>query len=102
MSNVTKLPYHEMKDWILNSSNYLNTQYLPTSSYYSLRDAITDEVVIPFDTSYTKLSADGEGMYFDLWMEGLQPERYYTLQFRIDSNEGINIYDEDYHFKVVR
>ena len=41
-------------------------------------------------------------MYFDLWMEGLQPERYYKLQFRIDSNEGINIYDEDYYFKVVR
>ena len=86
----------------VTSSNYLNTQYLPTSSYYSLRDATTNEVVIPFDTSYTKLSADGEGMYFDLWMEGLQPERYYKLQFRVDSNEGINIYDENYHFKVVR
>jgi len=86
----------------VTSSNYLDTQYLPTTSYYSLRDATTEEIIIPFDTSYTKLSADGEGMYFDLWMEGLQPERYYKLQFRVDSNEGINIYDEDYYFKVVR
>ena len=84
------------------SSNYLDTQYLPETSYYSLRDATTDEIIIPFDTSYTKLSADGEGMYFDLFMEGLQPERYYKLQFRVDSNEGINIYDKDYYFKVVR
>jgi hypothetical protein len=84
------------------SSNYLDIQYLPETSYYSLRDATTDEVIIPFDTSYTKLSADGEGMYFDLHMEGLQPERYYKLQFRVDSNEGINIYDKDYYFKVVR
>ena len=84
------------------SSNYLDTQYLPTTSYYSLRDATTDEVVIPFDTRFTKLSADNEGMYFDLFMEGLQPERYYKIQFRVDNTDGINIYDEDYYFKVVR
>ena len=84
------------------SSNYLDIQYLPSSSYYGLRDATTDEIIIPFDTQFTKLSADNDGMYFDLFMEGLQPERYYKLQFRVDSNEGINIYDEDYYFKVVR
>ena len=44
------------------SSNYLNTAYLPESSYYSVRDAETDEVIIPFDTEYTKLSADSTGM----------------------------------------
>ena len=86
----------------VTSSNYLDVAYLPQTSYYSLRDATTDEVIIPFDTSYTKLSADSEGMYFDLWMEGLQPERYYKLQFKVDSNEGIDIYDKDYYFKVVR
>ena len=86
----------------VTSSNYLDVAYLPQTSYYSLRDATTDEVIIPFDTSYTKLSADSEGMYFDLFMEGLQPERYYKLQFKVDSNEGIDIYDKDYYFKVVR
>ena len=86
----------------VTSSNYLNTQYLPASSYYSVRDAETNEVIIPFDTEYTKLSANNEGMYFDLWMEGLQPERYYKFQFRTDNNEGTQIFDEDYIFKVVR
>jgi len=86
----------------VTSSNYLDTQYLPKTSYYSVRDAETDEVIIPFDTEYTKLSANSDGMYFDLWMEGFQPERYYKLMFRIDNNDGINIYDEDYFFKVVR
>ena len=84
------------------SSNYLDINYLPETSYYSVRDAETDEVVIPFDTEYTKLSADSESMYFDLWMEGFQPERYYKLMFRVDNNEGINIHDEDYFFKVIR
>ena len=84
------------------SSNYLETSYLPSTSYYSVRDSETDEVVIPFDTSYTKLSADNDGMYFDLWLEGFQPERYYKLMFRVDNNDGINIHDEDYFFKVIR
>jgi hypothetical protein len=86
----------------VTTSNYLDIQYLPTSSYYSLRDGETDEVIIPFDTSFTKLSADSEGMYFDLFMEGLQPERYYKLQFRTDNNDGVQIFDEDYYFKIVR
>ena len=86
----------------VTSSNYLDIQYLPATSYYSVRDAETDEVIIPFNTEYTKLSADSEGMYFDLHLEGLQPERYYKLMFRSDNTDGIQIYDEDYSFKVVR
>ena len=53
------------------SSNYLTTNYLPTSSYYSIRDAHTDEIVVPFDNTFTKLSADSNGMYFDLFMDSL-------------------------------
>jgi len=94
----------------VTTSNYLATKYLPRTSYYSVRDAETDEVIIPFDTEYTKLSADSEGMFFDLWMEGFQPERYYKLMFRVDNSlpantfgeTSTNIYDEDYIFKVVR
>ena len=86
----------------VTTSNYLNTAYLPESSYYSVRDAETDEVIIPFDTEYTKLSADSTGMYFDLFMEGFQPERYYKLMFRSDNNEGTQIFDEDYFFKIIR
>ena len=84
------------------TSNYLNVQYLPITSYYSLRDGETDEIIIPFDTSFTKLSADSEGMYFDLYMEGLQPERYYKIMFRSDNSDGVQIFDEDYTFKIVR
>ena len=84
------------------SSNYLDTQYLPQTSYYSVKDAETNETIIPFDTVFTKMSADSEGMYCDLWMESLQPERYYKLMFRSDNSDGIQIFDEGYHFKVIR
>ena len=85
-----------------SSSNYLQPGYFTTSSYYSIRDAHTEEVIIPFDDDFTKLSADIEGMYFKLHMNGLQPERYYRILFKHINNDGIQIYDDNYHFKVVR
>ena len=84
------------------SSNYLNVNYLTTASYYSIEDYTSKEVIIPFDTNFTKLSADSEGMYFKLYMNGLQPERYYKILIRHDNNDGINIYDDDCYFKVTR
>ena len=83
------------------TSNYLNVGYFTTSSFYSIRDAHSEREIIPFD-DYTKLSADNEGMYFKLYMKGLQPERYYRLLFKHINNDGTTIYDNDYYFKVVR
>ena len=86
----------------VTSSNYLNVGYFTTASYYSIRDAHTEEVIIPFDNEFTKLSADTDGMYFKIYMNGLQPERYYRLLFKHINNDGIEIFDNNYHFKVVR
>ena len=85
-----------------SSSNFLNPGYFTTSSFYSIRDAHTEEVIIPFDNTFTKLSADNEGMFFKVYMTGLQPERYYRILFKHINNEGIKVYDDNYHFKVVR
>ena len=85
-----------------SSSNYLNTSYFTTGSYYSIRDAHTEQEIIPFDTSFTKLSADSESMYFKVYMKGLQPERYYRILFKHINNDGTTVYDNKYYFKVVR
>ena len=85
-----------------SSSNYLNLGYFTTSSFYSVRDAHTEEEIIPFDNNFTKLSADSEGMHFKVYMKGLQPERYYRVLFKHINNDGTVIYDDNYHFKVVR
>tara|TARA_R110000737_G_scaffold121791_1_gene153896 strand:- start:817 stop:1974 length:1158 start_codon:yes stop_codon:yes gene_type:complete len=84
------------------TSNYLDVGYFTTSSHYSIRDANSEEEVIPFDDNFTKMSADTEGMYFKIYMKGLQPERYYRILFKNKNNEGTTIYDNDYFFKVVR
>ena len=85
-----------------SSSNFLNVGYFTTASYYSIRDAHTEQEIIPFDNNCTKLSADNNGMYFKIFMKGLQPERYYRVLFKNTNNEGTKVYDNDYYFKVVR
>ena len=64
-------------------------------------DYATEETLIPFGEE-SKLSADTEGMHFKLYMQGLQEERYYKLLFKHENNDGIQVYDDDYYFKVVK
>ena len=85
------------------SSVYLNAKALPTSSYWGLKDAKTDEMVIDFDTSYTKISADSGSNYFTVYMDGLEPERYYQLMIKtIIGDETLIVEDKGNYFKVVR
>lgn len=83
------------------SSNYLDVNYFTSESYYSLVDYATEETIIPFGPT-SKLSADSEGMYFKLYMNGLQEERYYKLLFKHENEDGIRVYDENYYFKIVK
>jgi len=105
-NDVAKIKLHVRDKYptrqFTSSSNYLNPGYFTTSSYYSIRDAHTEEVVIPFDNHNTKLSANNDGMYFNLYINGLQPERYYRILFKHTNNDGTQIYDDNYHFKVIR
>jgi len=83
------------------SSLYTKQHYLPSgSSYYAVKDLDTDEYVIDFDAQYTKLSADTTSSYFDLYMNGLQPERYYKILIQASAGGSTTIYDDNYYFKV--
>jgi len=85
------------------SISYANSKALPTSSYWAIRDLDTEEIVVDYDTSYTKISCDTNGNYFDIYMNGLEPERYYKLLIKtIISNKETIISDKDYIFKVIR
>ncbi len=83
----------------------LTNNRLPSQSFYSVRDYVTDEVVIPFDNPGTKLSADNRGNYFNLWMDQFYPERRYKFVFKSVGGEyeyptSQSIFDNDYIFKV--
>ena len=83
------------------SSYYTINYYLPTSSYYAIKDLDTNEYVINFDNQFTQLSADNQSSYFDLYMNGLQPERYYTILIKTTINGNTLIFDNNYSFKIV-
>jgi hypothetical protein len=85
------------------TSVYLNNKYLPSSSYWSIKDLDTEEIVVDYDTNYTKISCNHSSSYFDVYMNGLQPERYYKLLFKtiLPSGETV-ISDDNYYFKVIR
>jgi len=85
----------------VTSSNFLDVKYFTSKSFYSLIDYATEEVLIPFGEE-SKLSADSEGMYFKLYMQGLQEERYYKLLFKHENDDGIQVYDDNHYFKVIK
>jgi hypothetical protein len=84
------------------SSLYLNNKLLPTSSYYAIKDIKTEEFIIDFDTTFTKLSADLTGNYFDLYINGLQPERYYSIIIKSIISGSTIVHEDNNYFKVIR
>ena len=88
------------KSYSNTASEYLTAKYLPsgskenvggTGTYYSVKDVQTDDVIIPYGTG-SMVSCDSTGNYFNLWMNGLQAERYYKFEFKVVS--GSNTVDE--------
>lgn len=72
-------------------------------AHYSVRDVISDTVVVPFDRTYnsTRMSADSEYLYFDVWMETLTPGRSYALDVMIvDGGQEEIMYDASPAFRV--
>ena len=85
----------------------LSIKYLPSASaFYSVKDAETEETIIPFGTG-SKVSCDSTSNYFNVWMNGLQAERNYRFLIKVVSGSGTtdeqeNYYDDDFDFRVVR
>ena len=61
----------------------------------------TNEFVIDFDTTYTQISADSESNFFTIYMNGLQPERYYQILVKTIIDGSTLILDDKNYFKVV-
>ena len=83
------------------SSFFLGKNFLPTASFYAVKDLDTDEYVIDFDTQYTQISADSENSYFILYMNGLEPERYYSILIKTTIDGETVIFDDKLYFKIV-
>ena len=88
------------------SSAYIDASYFPSaSSFYSIVDAKSDHTIVPFGSG-SKLSCDATSNFFKLRTDGLEPERYYNILFKVVSGSGasetVQFIDNDYQFKVVQ
>lgn len=83
------------------SSIDTKNHYLNSSSMYSVKDLDTNETLIDFDPEFTKISCDGQSNYFDIYMNGLQPERYYKILIQTTISGSTIVKDDNYYFKVI-
>jgi hypothetical protein len=67
-----------------------------------IRDEYTEEMVVDYDSTFTKISCDSTSNYFDLYLDGIQPERFYRLLVKTEVDGSDIVIDNDQIFKVVR
>lgn len=85
------------------SLSFSPTKCLPSSSYWSIKDLDTEEIIVDYLNVGTKISCDSTGNFFTVYMNGLEPERYYKLLIKsVLSNGETVVMDKDYIFKVIR
>ncbi len=83
------------------SSLYTKNMALPSLSYYAIKDLDTNEFVVDFDNEFTQISCDETGSFFTVYMNGLEPERYYNILIQTEIQGQTIVMDENYYFKVV-
>jgi hypothetical protein len=100
--NVFARESNPLKRFVSVQTSYNTPKYLPTSSFYSLRDYESEQSIIDFD-DYTKLSCDQYGNYFYLDTTGIPMERYYKIIIKsILSDGSIQYFDDNNVFKISR
>jgi len=86
-------------------NNYLNqystVYYLPSTSYYQIKDEVSGDIIIPF-SDYSKISCDENGNYVQLDFTNWETDRTYRIEFKITFNDGDVYFDNDITFSVVK
>lgn len=78
---------------------YKNTYYLPTSSYFRIRDEVSDVEIHSFD-QYSAINCDTSGSYISLDTTGLQANRFYVLDLKVQTATSTFFPEFNYRFKV--
>lgn len=84
------------------SSIYLTEYKLPSNSHYGIKDEYSNKMIVDFDSTYTKVSADNTSSYFDINMGMFKPERFYRVLVKTTLNNSTVVLDSECVFKVVK
>jgi hypothetical protein len=98
---VNARPTYPPRVWQTGSA-YTQNYALPSgSTMWAIKDLDTNEYVVDFDSSFTQVSCDASGSYFDVHMSGLQTQRYYKILIQTTIDSSTIVFDDQYYFKVV-
>ena len=83
-----------------------NKKKVPTQNLNNtiIRDffVLGQENIIDFDPTFTKISCDSDGSFFDLYLTNFEPERYYRILISSSLDGSDVIVDNDNVFKVIK
>ena len=83
-----------------NEFAYNDVKFLPSTTYYQVKDAITDEVIIPF-SNYSKVSCDSNGNFIRINLENWETNREYYIEIKVDRDGVVEYFsDKDLTFLV--
>ncbi len=77
-----------------NTYAYNDVKYLPSTTYYQVKDAITEEVIVPFNDNYTKVSCDSNGNFFKIDLSNFEINRDYYFEIKVDRSGEIDYFTE--------
>ena len=83
-----------------STAQYGISKFLPTLSYYQIKDYHSDDVIVPF-SNFTKLSCDDSGNYFKLNLSNWEVDRVYKIEFKVVIDGNVQFFDDDYTFSVI-
>ena len=107
--------FTRLKDWsptIYTKAVAKVENYILDNMYFKINRTIDDEEIIPYGTgsvtpqtngtngSYTRLSYDISGSYFDLDMSMLEPGYMYYTQIAYYDNNSYKQFNQTFNFKV--
>lgn len=83
-----------------SSFPYSDVKYLPQTSYYQIRDYLSNDIIIPF-SEQSKISCDGSRNFINLDFSNWETGRSYTIEFKVVFGDNEYYYDNDDVFDII-
>jgi hypothetical protein len=84
------------------NSTFAGIKALPRNSYYQIKDAHNDQIIIPYSEA-TKLNTNSSGSYFDFYTTMMYPERYYKFEIQANFTDFTEYFSSnEFIFKIVK
>lgn len=98
---IAARPKYPRPNFAQNSA-FSGIKALPQNSYYQIKDAHNDQIIIPYSNE-TKINTNTSGSYFDFYTTMMYPERYYKFEIQANFADFTEYFSSnEFIFKIVK